>query len=796
MSNIFYSQVDVNLQAELQERGKSAIRRNTQDLDFMLSKVANVQIVAFKSGSSNENEKVDSEYGILGGKNVREGRYLAGGKTGYLNETPYTLSNIEFNAAGQAEIKDTPFTDKTQRMPPYITSLDVTIGDHSMGLLNKSTIRITVPNPHRDLDGIEDVWMRPGRYMKLYIVHPESAILTRQTTNGTQTNALLSKLSIPNKNVLLELYPHWRDKLDEIETSIRKMNEYTFEGLITSFDLQYQPNGQVDVTISITGTSNVYTDVSMWMKSETKKEKDKQNSQIDPATGKPVVNIDAAVATDVDASYSFYKTLYDKVNGLILSYGPMNLGEDSGVMNFTGNSNPSTIEDRYIVFGNPFPSSEIPDVEIPPTAPGTGVIAPQFATNAMKQQELAKQQKQSRDSFIKADALYNRYITLGALIYFINEYVVSKLVTAVSNPMIMCDIEHSCSTYYKQLVSCIPDEILLLPKITDSPDGMNCYGGNSTKQTKNVLWYYKNIGATGIWPGVHTVSQAVDSNKIYASRILINLETIQRILNGADGNGGLTAGGKKSFQLKTFLSMISARIEYATGGAIKLKLMSHPLDATKMLFIDSKYLKTPLVGESQITNTAVTPFEVPMTIGSEYGSIVNEFNMTAKLPENAKNLAYVLNEGDVASEEDIAPFLNFMYNSKDPKSVNRAIATYKQKHQDFLNKLIETGELFAGAPYSKERQQSLYQALTKHIKFPSDDVFKAQQMIAPIFPFTVDFTIDGINGFRYGDVLEFKMLPLKYQINTVFSIIGITHTVSTNGLWTTNIKCIMRPAIK
>ena len=796
MSNIFYSEVDVNLQEELRQRGLAAVSRGTRDLDFMLSKVANVEIVAFKSGSSNDAEIVESEYGILGGQFVREQRYLAGGKNGYLNETPYTLSNIAFDAAGRAYTKHDKFTDKTQRMPPYITSVDVTIGDHSMGLLNKSTIRITVPNPHRDLDGIEEIWMRPGRYMKLYIVHPDSAILSRQTTNGKETNGLLSKLSIPNKDVLLELYPHWRDKLDEIETNIRKMNEYSFEGLITSFDLQYQPNGQVDVTISITGTSNVYTDVSMWMKSETKKEKETKNSQIDLATGKPVVNIDAAVAIDVDASFSFYKTLYDKVNGLILQYygSPLNIGSDSGVLNFVGNSN-SSIEDRYIVFGNPFPASEIPDVEIPP-APGFVINSSTFMTDLNKKQEIAKQQKQTRDSFIKADALYNRYITLGALIYFINDYIVSKLVTAVKDPMIMCDIEHSCSTYYKQLVSCIPDEILLLPKVTDSVDGMNCYGGLSTKETKSVLWYYKNIGATGIWPGVHSTKQAVDSNKIYASRILINLETIQRILNGADGNGGLTAGGKKSFQLKTFLSMISARIEYATGGAIKLKLMSHPLDATKMLFIDSKYLKTPLIGEPQITNTVVTPFDVPMMIGSEYGSIVHEFNMTAKLPENAKNLAYVLNEGDVASEEDIAPFLNFMYNSKDPTSVNQAIATYKQKHQNFVDKLIETSELFANAPYAKERQQSLYQALTKHIKFPSDDVFKAQQMIAPIFPFTVDFTIDGINGFRYGDVLEFKMLPLKYQINTVFSIIGITHTVSTNGLWTTNIKCIMRPAIK
>jgi hypothetical protein len=38
-------------------------------------------------------------------------------------------------------------------------------------------------------------------------------------------------------------------------------------------------------------------------------------------------------------------------------------------------------------------------------------------------------------------------------------------------------------------------------------------------------------------------------------------------------------------------------------------------------------------------------------------------------------------------------------------------------------------------------------------------------------------------------------LPLKYRNNTVFSIISITHTVGSDGQWTTNVRCIMRPNI-
>jgi hypothetical protein len=65
-----------------------------------------------------------------------------------------------------------------------------------------------------------------------------------------------------------------------------------------------------------------------------------------------------------------------------------------------------------------------------------------------------------------------------------------------------------------------------------------------------------------------------------------------------------------------------------------------------------------------------------------------------------------------------------------------------------------------------------------------------------MFPWDVNFTIDGINGLRYGDVLKFNGLPTRYQANTVFSVISLTHNVSADGIWKTNVKCIMRPKIE
>jgi hypothetical protein len=191
----------------------------------------------------------------------------------------------------------------------------------------------------------------------------------------------------------------------------------------------------------------------------------------------------------------------------------------------------------------------------------------------------------------------------------------------------------------------------------------------------------------------------------------------------------------------------------------------------------------------------VKPYSVPMLANHPTGSIVREFTFQAKLPSNVKNLSYVLNAGTNVSDDEIAPYLNFMYNSKDAASINKARAKYREKHLQNAKNLNDAKDSYGKIPFVDEHTTKLSKALIEYIKFPFDDISKSQQLTAPIFPFDVDFTIDGINGLRYGDVLTFDGLPTKYKKNTVFSIIGITHDVDTEGSWTSKVKCIMRPKI-
>jgi len=271
--NIFYSEIDKNLQAELNARGNAGFNdRGNDALNYMLGKVANIQVTAYESSGSDS-----AVVGIVGGAQVRTGRYQP---NSFLSNSTYTKDEIFFyksqaeedyaNAqaaseagalSGRAGKKTKTLTDRSRRVAPYITDTTINIGDHSFGLLNKASVSFIIPNVERDLDIMEDIFFRPGRFIRIDIQHPESAVITKKT----DTAGLLTEVVIPNEKKLKELYPSLLDKqIDELKTEIREINSFRFEGLITNFNFSYDKEGSVNASINLTGTSNVYTDVSMF----------------------------------------------------------------------------------------------------------------------------------------------------------------------------------------------------------------------------------------------------------------------------------------------------------------------------------------------------------------------------------------------------------------------------------------------------------------------------------------------------------------------------------------------------
>lgn len=731
MSNIFYSEVDRNLQLEVNARGRAGFYdRSEKALNFMLGKMANVECIAYDGKDS-----TTRVVGTLGGEQMRTGRFLPSGKDGYLTDPVVDQYSIDYFTerditmdpdnkdivVGNAYVRSHRFTDTSKRTAPYLTAVDITLGDHSHGVLNKANFAITIPNTQRDLDDIEQVWFRPGRYISITIEYPDSVLASKTLTDG-----MLTRKSLPIWERVQQKFPKFKK---DTQDKYPKMNKFSYEGLVTNFDMTFNPDGSVSATINSIGTSNTYTDITMIMDRGTTQQNVK--SQVSPSDIKtnPVPEYFAAL-------HDYIKKISEQFqadNGL--QQDQTFIAPFSQIPNST---------DQFILYGEPYYNSISTSL---PRGPKT------------------------------AETNQTRYITLGAMIEFINKYILVKMEGSVANPLIIHDDTDCFSNYYDSIVSCDPEQILLLPKNvlqnsflqTDVTPDCNTYGN---------LVYYSNVYTKTEWPGVYAKGGV--TGKIYPSRIFINIETIQGILQR-----------NPTITVNNFLASISSLVENATAGAIKLNLVSHPEEPKLLLWSDIKYIRS----NAYDSTASVVPFSIPMFSNHPNGSAVLDFTFTAKIPDSVKSLTYSLNNGSQLSEQELAPHMNFMYNAQNKEQLEKLVQRYRDRHDEIVSELARAKTQYGQSPGVPEHRTALYKALAEYIKYPVSDFRQAQQMTGPIWPFEATVTIDGIHGFKYGDVVQFDALPLRYRRNTVFSIFGVTHTVNETGQWTTALRCVMRSNI-
>ena len=687
--HIFYSEVDLNLQAELNARGNAGKRRSTRDLNYMLGKVANVELTAYSNAEAKEKNK--KEIHKLGGRTVISNDYLP---AGFLQHRTLTKSD------------GTKLTDKTYKTMPFITSCDVSMNDHTQGLLNSATVTITIPNPDIDLDYMEGLYARPGRAVTLKIAHPTSAVIS--PVNTLTTAVVKPALPVPNN------------------TTNTLLNEYVFDGLIISFDMSYGTDATVTLTVHLRGTSNVYTDVSMLTNPDkSKTEKTKNSTEV---VEKQINEFYAAINTEITLNLPDWKNKEKNIQIL----------HKHDILDSSLNSLALGIDDSYYFRSNQF-----------------------------------------------WDDLERRYIQLGQLIRFINKYILTKQQSVSNQASIVCNDEYCFSTYYEKLISADPENILIISN--------DVYGTDSEKKDRHFISrataWKSSVTNVSIW---NVNFNAKTNTHSFPSRMFINLNLIKSILDELQKNS-------TTYKLNDFLVELNKYIVSATGGAIDMQLITHPDTPEYLLFYDKNYLGN---------KPDIHPYSVPMMANHPNGTIVKDFKISAKLPASMQGLMYTTNNSDNISEEQIAPYMNFMYNNAAiERSGNNEILInagsanaktelekkYKTSHETYLKAFKSASQEFGNIKKNESKQKELQSALTKYIQYPSPTLERSSLMQSPIYPYEVEFTIDGINGFRYGDAVQFEALPKKYRKDTTFSIISMNHTVSTNGEWDTKLKCVMRP---
>jgi hypothetical protein len=256
MSNrIYHSAVDENLQRELNLRGISSRKRTTDDLNFMLGKIANVTMRAYKTSQPRTelNDVIpDSE---LGGASVLGKRFQP---MGFLEDISTTMKVQTVGSDGKATIKEEPFVRNSRRVGPYITDVELNIADNSNGITNECTVNITVSDLKYDFSLLESIYLKPGRPVSVEISYPESALLSTSVTNG-----VLGSATLENLKRLKDLY---KIKTDESLNKFKKLNSVYFEGMVYNFTWQYNSNMTITITLKIRGKTNVYTDLNLIIK--------------------------------------------------------------------------------------------------------------------------------------------------------------------------------------------------------------------------------------------------------------------------------------------------------------------------------------------------------------------------------------------------------------------------------------------------------------------------------------------------------------------------------------------------
>lgn len=682
MSDLFYSQVNQQLQNELNARANAGVRRNTADLAHLLEKIGNVELIAYKGDNpTNDNRIPAAEFGYLGGNTTRSKDYLP---PGFLSGTSST---------------------DVLKTKPFVNSVSFDLKDQTRGYINKGEVKIFIPDPGRDLNAIEQIYCKPGRNVQITIFYPDSAILTTDK---------LSPSDLVDYSNLLKIYP------DVNENEVQKLSKVTFNGKISTFSWSYDVNGSIEVSFEVLGTTGTYINVSTYI-SENISNKNNENKNSDSRNTNNVGNFYGDILTDVTKKIRETLQLDADKN---LPLQPIEIKYDPDR------------EDQNILYGPLY-------------------------------------QGQPFDIFI----------SLGLFTRYVNEFILPKIRSSnetednqsINIPNIICSDEFCKSIYYSELVSAAPKSILFWSGI-NADNKFNVYGEGPSQKIM-----YDSVTATtkGLLDNWKTADPLNESNIIdkglvlRPARIYINIRLIDKFITEQTEKD-------KDVTIKSLFNMISTAIDDASGDAFRMRLTQHPQQAGLLMYYDTNFYDP---------SSSVQEFTLPVFAKNGGRTIVKDITITTKVPESIKQLIYGLQSGKTTTQK-MALSSAYIYATPEVQETLRE--DHAKNHEDAVNSLNEAKQGVAKQPDGELTFSTLKTALRNYITYYDPDLEKTLNNTKPVYPLEISLTIHGVNGFKYGDVLNIQGIPDRYTQSFVFMVTGVSNKLTSNGEWTTTLTLLAR----
>lgn len=278
-------------------------------------------------------------------------------------------------------------------------------------------------------------------------------------------------------------------------------------------------------------------------------------------------------------------------------------------------------------------------------------------------------------------------------------------------------------------------------------------------------------------------------------KVFISIDYIKQLITG-----------NEEIQLKSFLGEIFQSILSNSGGYYSL-FLSTDLDesGTEFLIIkEQNYLSTPpdidfsskvLTFEPYTKNSIVKSYSLSCQLPDKMATAMylgNSSNLNEKVKDIFLGNEIASEQSEVKNEEVDYNALNSNLNSKDFVTVfknleeNAAVNKKTYEMMKMVDDIDKAAKLVSVNSSDITQIQSLRTALETYINKNEE----SQIAVSILLPLNMSISLEGINGFKFGNIISSNYLPTKYlkhKNKIAFFITKISDSIE-NGMWTTDIE--------
>tara|TARA_R100000541_G_scaffold53203_1_gene61163 strand:- start:4167 stop:6077 length:1911 start_codon:yes stop_codon:yes gene_type:complete len=379
---------------------------------------------------------------------------------------------------------------------------------------------------------------------------------------------------------------------------------------------------------------------------------------------------------------------------------------------------------------------------------------------------------------------YLQYITLGALCNMLNKYTLD---TADGEaPKYRLEFEPNFSKIQTKfpsgLVWSADPVAMLFPYPKGTPE--NTYDDKAATSVSKINPWSNYISIDHIEKYTPLGKEKADPKDIFISRDL--LRAIQQEFNSeAKSEPNKAEESEKAtgqIILNRFMKTIFASIRDCSGGAWDLYLDQDDRSPETIFIVNRK---SP-GGDQQITPKVIDP------VGGTNG--IREVNISASVPKELQAKAFG-GAPDMQSKEEVAVEIIKQDNVSTTREATTAIGVAEQ--QKNARKGMTQGE-YGTSVISKAKSalQALVNEMTANEKAASGQFGSGNDPSQIPFPLKLSLTLDGIEGFQFGDTITTSYLPDRYKtpygnLKIVFTVTKYEHKISNND-WTTTVEALCR----